>query len=161
VLSAYAQARQQLAILPGLGRNTALHATASGKAWLASLSEEEAIEIALRHGLEARTEHTVTRVSDLLAELELVETNGYAIAEGEFTSQVNSIAFPIGADRFGAVVAAVAVSAPASRMDRDRMAEIAPAVKQTAADLEAIWPIGVMRTDSMRREDLSPAPEPD
>lgn len=158
VLSAYAQARQQLAIMPALGRNVALHATASGKAWLASLPGDQGLEIALRHGLTPRTERTITEVAALVAEFERVREAGYALAEGEFTNQVNSIAFPIGAERLGVVVAALAVSAPASRMDRERLTELAPTVREAAAGLEAIWPVGAVRAEALRREDLTSTP---
>jgi IclR family acetate operon transcriptional repressor len=154
-LSAYAQARQQLAILPALGHNKSLHATASGKAWLASLPEDEAIGIALGHGLKPRTERTITQVGTLIAELDRVRADGYALARAEFTDEVNSVAAPIGGARLGVVVATVAVSAPAGRLGEERVAELAPLVAATGTELEAIWPIGALRTDSMSRQKIA------
>jgi IclR family transcriptional regulator, acetate operon repressor len=144
VLSAYAQARQQLAILPALGRNTKLHASASGKAWLASLPEDDAAELALRHGLDARTPATITEVGKLLPELAKARRDGYATATGEFTADVNSIAFPIGVKRLSKVIATIAVSAPASRLPVKRFKEVMPLVRDAAAELEAVWPLGAL-----------------
>lgn len=144
VLSAHAQARQQLAILPALGRNVNLHASASGKAWLASLPEKEAAEIALRHGLRERTDATITDLSALLAELAKARSDGYATAFGEFIDDVNSVAFPIGSERIGKAIATVAVSAPASRLPASRIEEVVPLVRQAAADLEEVWPLGAL-----------------
>jgi DNA-binding IclR family transcriptional regulator len=146
VLSAYAQARQQLAILPALGRNVNLHATASGKAWLASLPEKEAVEISLKHGLNSRTKRTVTEISSLLKELDRARDKGYAVAFGEFTDDVNSVACPIGGRRLGRVVATVAVSAPASRLPRNRVEAVASLVRSAADELEVLWPLGAVPT---------------
>lgn len=158
LLSAYAQARQQLAILPALGRNTTLHATASGKAWLATMPEKEALKLALHHGLTEQTPNTITEVGELTEALAKVREDGFALAIGEFTEEVNSIAYPVGSDRLGSVVATVAISAPASRLDRDRIAELVPLVAETAAELEAIWPIGVRRSDQLPLGDRTLAP---
>jgi DNA-binding IclR family transcriptional regulator len=147
VLAAYAQGRHQLSIVPALGTNISLHATASGKAWLASLPEEQAAEIALRHGLVPRTEKTVTELSALLDELKRTREKGYGLAVSEFSDGVNAIAIPIGAERLGGVIATVAVTAPTNRLPAKpakQVEAIAALVRQTAAELEKIWPIGAL-----------------
>jgi IclR family transcriptional regulator, acetate operon repressor len=144
VLAAYAQGRHRLSVVPALGTNISLHATASGKAWLASLPEKEAAGIALRHGLVPRTEKTVTELPALLDELARVRGKGYAIAAGEFSEGVNAVAIPVGAERFGAVIGALAVTAPANRLPArpaKRVEAVAALVRETVVELEKLWPI--------------------
>jgi DNA-binding IclR family transcriptional regulator len=65
-----------------LGRPVALHATSTGKAFLAWLPEEERAA-ALAETLERYTNTTVTDVEALEAELRTVRRRGYAVSRGE------------------------------------------------------------------------------
>ena len=147
VLTSFAQTpdRRRLAVWPAIGTVLAPHASASGKVWLASMPDEHAVEIALRHGLEALTPNTITTLDGLLRELAAVRRDGYAIAESEWVEDVSAIAFGIGAARFGGVVGTITLSAPSTRMSRARLVEIAPRVRQAAVDLETIWPTHAIR----------------
>jgi IclR family acetate operon transcriptional repressor len=147
VLTAFAQApdRRRLAVWPALGTVLAPHASASGKVWLASMPDEQAVGIALRLGLEPLTERTVTTLDRLLAELDRVRRDGYGIAESEWIEDVSAISFGIGAERFGSVVGAITLSGPSTRTSRERLVELAPRVGRAAAELEAIWPTHAVR----------------
>jgi DNA-binding IclR family transcriptional regulator len=147
VLTAFAQApdRRRLAVWPALGTVLAPHASASGKAWLASMPDEQAVEIALRQGLDALTDRTITTLERLLGELAQVRRDGYGIAEGEWIEDVSAVSFGIGAERFGGVVGAITLSGPSTRTSRERLVEIAPRVGRAAAELEAIWPTHAVR----------------
>jgi DNA-binding IclR family transcriptional regulator len=138
-----AQAKRGLSIASNLGMRVALHATASGKAWLASLNNEQATARALRDGLRALTSKTIGSVERLLAELEVARRRGYALAEGEFLDHVNAIAAPIGIARFGFAVGAIAVSAPASRLDHSRLVRLAPKMRAAASEISDVWPLNV------------------
>jgi DNA-binding IclR family transcriptional regulator len=65
-----------------LGRAVALHATSTGKAFLAWLPAEERA-LALRQPLEAYTDKTVTDPAALEAELRDVRRRGHAVSRGE------------------------------------------------------------------------------
>jgi IclR family acetate operon transcriptional repressor len=147
VLVAHSQqtGRQRLTILPDLGTVQAPHTTSSGKAWLASMSDEQALQIALKEGLRPLTARTITRVDELLAELERVRADGYGIVEDEAIEGISAVAFAIGTKRFGRAVGTIALSAPSSRTTRDKLVGIAPVVEHAAAQLEAIWPEHVVR----------------
>jgi IclR family acetate operon transcriptional repressor len=147
VVTAFAQTpdRRRLAVWPALGTVLAPHASASGKVWLASMPDEQAIEIALRHGLEPLTSSTITTLDRLLRELATVRLQGYGIAENEWIDDISAIAFGVGAVRFGGVVGAITLSAPSARTSRARLAEIAPRVRQAATALETIWPTHAVR----------------
>lgn len=126
--------------VPTLGTNVVLHATASGKAWLATLGSERAVAIALGHGLRQLTERTLVSVDAVLADLAGVRERGYAIAEGEYLEHVNAVAVAIGGSRFGMTVGTLAVSGPAHRLPESALSETAETVRAAAAELEAVWP---------------------
>src|SRR6185295_15092401 len=76
-----------------------LHATASGKIFLSGLSDAERGEyLARQGGLKRLTSRTITTEEALLAELETVRTNGYAIDHGELYEDHRSLAVPIRKD---------------------------------------------------------------
>ena len=145
VFVANAQGTQRLAIVPTIGRDVVLHATASGKAWLASLATEQAVAAVLHEGLTEVTPRTITRLETLLEELERVRQQGYATVEGEFTEGVNAIAVAFGQQRFQHAVGAIVLSAPSTRFATDRMTEMVPIVRAAAGELEAVWPHDVAR----------------
>lgn len=90
-----------------------LHATSSGKVFLAYMPEAE-MESYLSEPLESRTATTVTDVDQLRDELKLVRERGYATSWEEEDEGVNAIAVPVrmGQDE---VVAAIGVVGPSYR----------------------------------------------
>src|SRR5581483_2403023 len=66
-------------IASGLGQPIPLHATASGKAILAHMSDSELVRLSREKGLPALTSKTITNFSDLKAHLAEVRVRGYAI----------------------------------------------------------------------------------
>ena len=145
VLVSHSQAKHRLSVMPMPGRSYPPHATSSGKAWLASMTNERALAIALRNGLVALTEKTITTLDGLLAELDRVREAGFATHDGEAAEGIRAVACAIGQERFGAVVGTVAVSAPSSRVSPEQMAELAPAVERCAREIEAVWPADAAR----------------
>jgi IclR family transcriptional regulator, acetate operon repressor len=147
VVTAFAQTpdRRRLAVWPALGTVLAPHASASGKVWLASMPDDQAVAIALRHGLAPLTASTITTLDRLVHELERTRVQGYGIAENEWIDDISAIAFGIGQNRFGGVVGAITLSAPTARTSRARLVEIASRVQRAAADLETIWPTHAVR----------------
>jgi IclR family acetate operon transcriptional repressor len=87
--------------------------------------------------LERRTDKTITTETALRADLATVRARGYAVTDEELEPGLIAVAAPIyGYD--GAVVAAVSVSAPASRMTRDELAAAAARCVEEAAGLSAV-----------------------
>jgi IclR family transcriptional regulator, acetate operon repressor len=136
---------QTLRLVPLVGVAAPTHATASGKVWLASLSEGQAVQVMRRQGLARVTSRTITSQSRLLAELRRVRRDGYAITDGELAEEGRAIAAPIlHGDR---VVGAVAVSGPSFRLPLSRLQRLAPRVRRSARELEALWPFEVTARD--------------
>lgn len=140
-LISHAQTRRHgLTILPIPGSYIPPHATAAGKAWLASLGDNEAIERALTFGFERLTSSTIGTVEALIKDLREVRIRGYSTNLGEYTDDINALGVAIGKGRFGKTVGTVSVSAPATRMGLVEMEEISPVLIDAASAIESIWP---------------------
>ncbi len=136
---------QRLRMLPLVGLAAPLHATASGKVWLASLPRSEAARLLARRGLPRLGPRTITSRPRLLAQLQEVRRRGYAIVDEELVEGGRAVAAPIW--NAGRVVGAVAVSGPAFRLPLAKLHRMSERVKRAAADLAAIWPLGVTARD--------------
>ena len=115
-----------------VGLSVPLHCSALGKVLLAYGTAQ------LPAGrLERRTDKTITSEAALRAELAGVRARGYAITDEELEPGLIALAAPVyGFD--GAVVAALSVSAPATRMTRDRLTAAAGHCVTEAAGLSAV-----------------------
>ena len=74
--------------------------------------------------LERRTEHTITGRAALEAELATVRRRGYAVIDGELEPGLVAVAAPVYRDG-GAVVAALSVSGPGTRLTPARVTDVA------------------------------------
>jgi len=115
-----------------VGLSVPLHCSALGKVLLAFGAAQ------LPPGqLERRTDRTITSDPALRADLAGVRARGYAVTDEELEPGLIAVAAPVhGYD--GAVVAALSVSAPATRMSRDQLAAAAEACTSEAAGLSAV-----------------------
>lgn len=114
-----------------LGRVVPLHCSAQGKVLLAYGSAE------LPPGrLEKLTAATVTSREVLLAELAGIRSAGYAVTDAELEPGLVAVAAPVCAAP-GKVVAALAVSGPATRVTPERTAELAGHCAAGASALSA------------------------
>jgi DNA-binding IclR family transcriptional regulator len=87
--------------------------------------------------LERRTARTVTSRAELDADLAEVRRDGYAITGEELEPGLVAVAAPVRRDG-GTVVAAMSVSAPASRLTRARIPVVAAQCASQAAALSAV-----------------------
>jgi DNA-binding IclR family transcriptional regulator len=78
-----------------VGQRMDLHAGAAGKVLLAYLSETERNIILTSKPLPKRTSATITNPNALIAELNKVKQNGYAISKGERNPDSFSLAAPV------------------------------------------------------------------
>jgi IclR family transcriptional regulator, acetate operon repressor len=121
-----------------VGKSSAAHATASGKAMLAWLPEHEIRRILGIHGTTKFTANTITEWSALIEELRHVRRNGYAVDREEFQPGVHCVGAAI-RDHSGAVVGALSASAPTMRATEEHLAlmreEVASAARALSAQL--------------------------
>jgi IclR family transcriptional regulator, pca regulon regulatory protein len=120
-----------------VGTRFPAYATSMGRVLLAGLGDEDLDEFVAGADLRRLTAHTVTTRQELRRELRRVRSQGWALVDQELEEGLRSVAAPI-RDRVGRVVAAVNVSAHASRTSKDGMRRnLLPPLLATAGRIEA------------------------
>lgn len=104
----------------GLGSRLPAHATSLGHVLLAGLPAPDLDGYLDAADLQRFTSHTVTDPTALRAEVARVRVQGWAMIDQELEIGVRSVAAPL-RNRTGCTVAAINVSAPASRVTLDAM----------------------------------------
>jgi IclR family acetate operon transcriptional repressor len=99
-----------------MGKLDAVYATATGKAIIAWLPEDDMRRIVSGQGLRRITPTTITDIDLLIEELRLVRRSGVAIDREEFLPGVICVAAAI-RDRDGTVVGSIGASMPTMRAD--------------------------------------------
>jgi IclR family KDG regulon transcriptional repressor len=125
------ESHQGTRVVSAVGSREELHASAVGKALLAFLSEQQVNEIIGRHGLKAKTPHTITDSEVFKKHLTLIRKRGYSIDEEEGEIGTRCIGAPV-FDHTGHVTASISVAAPSQRLDRDKVLHFAPLVIEIA-----------------------------
>jgi DNA-binding IclR family transcriptional regulator len=122
-----------------------LFATASGKAWLATLKANDAVQlIAKQDGFTHADRYgpnVIRSIEALLKELRTTARRGYGLAINEAEPGVTAIAAAIRSGSDGATVGTVSIAGPTVRMTENRVRELAPLVTQCATELSSLWPV--------------------
>jgi DNA-binding IclR family transcriptional regulator len=121
-----------------LGRQTSMHATSAGKAFLAWLPAEE-IESILASPLPEYTGTTRTDESTLRGELAGIREQGYSVSVGELEAHVYGVAAPV-FDVTGRPFAIVSVWGPKERLPESRFAELGELVQKAASEIADALP---------------------
>jgi DNA-binding IclR family transcriptional regulator len=117
-----------------IGQTLPLHCTALGKVHLAFDADEQ-VRAMLPETLERYTANTLVERSALIAQLEAVVQDGYAVDNGEFMEDVSSVAVPI-RDYTRTVVGSLAIAGPSYRMARERISiELGQVVLEAGREL--------------------------
>ena len=120
-----------------VGTRFPAYATSMGRVLLAAMPDEALAEYLDRVGLARLTARTVASPAALRAELLRVRAQGYAIVDQELEEGLRSVAVGV-RDRAGGVLAAVDLSAHASRTSVEAMRrELLPHLLAAAARIEA------------------------
>lgn len=136
--------RRIMTVAINVGTRFPAYATSMGRVLVANLTSEQIEAFLERVEVGRLTDHTVSSVAALRAELKQVHEQGYAIVDQELEEGLRSLAAPV-RDRAGAVVAAVNVSVHASRTSVESMRKLLlPPLLETAeritADLRVTTP---------------------
>lgn len=118
-----------------IGRRLPCHATAAGKSLLAWRDQDE-VKRLLPRRLPKLASRTITDLDELLHELTRVRERGYSTAWRELEDDLAAVGAPV-RDHSGAVVGALVISAPVSRIPLKSLAAYAPPVLNAAQSLSA------------------------
>jgi DNA-binding IclR family transcriptional regulator len=116
-----------------IGRRSALHATSTGKVFLA-FTPPERREAYIRRGLPAVTERTITDADELRAHLAEVRQRGFGAALEELEVGLHAVAAPV-FSHDGVVIATVCVSGPSYRLVAERIAEVGRLAADSALEI--------------------------
>ncbi len=125
-----AESPQRVKLAARPGQRLPVHATASGKAFLAYMSPEEVSNL-LPDPPGRFTDTTLTSLDQLSEDLRLAHERGFAISLQEYEQGINAVAAPV-LDVHGWPTAAIAIAGPAFRLSANRMLEIGGAVRAAA-----------------------------
>lgn len=121
---------QRLRTVSAVGESFPLYCTANGKAYLATLGDD-AVEALIGKAYKARTQHTITRLPQLLDDIRTVRRDGYALDREEHTIGICAAGVAL-RDMLGNYVA-ISVPVPAQRfhIERAKICERLLATKRT------------------------------
>lgn len=139
-------ARGGLMYQPLLTSNTVpLHATASGKVWLAHLRRQEVRDIIAHNGGFGEAEqfgpNAVRSFDQLFQELDRTQARGFGVAASEAEPGVTAVAAAICSGLDGAPVGSISIAGPGVRMSERRLGELGPLVIAVAQQLSELWPL--------------------
>lgn len=128
---------------PGQEQGVVVHlaTAAGGRAWLAALTDEEALALVGAQGL-VRADGPELRLSipDLLAILAETRARGYAMAVDSYIPGMAAMAVPVRYHAAGPVLGCLSIAGPAVRMTPARMEALAPVLQDAAAELSLAAP---------------------
>lgn len=127
----HATANHMIAVAGRTGEAVPLHCTAHGKALLADCEASDLKTLFGPKDLQQYTPQTVTSLDRLAKVCAEIKRKGYAADDAEYQEGIRCVAAPI-RDKDGAVIGSIGISAPATRFPRERYAECAGVVMETA-----------------------------
>jgi len=113
-----------------------MHATASGKAMLATFDDDRIETIIGSYSHASPTEHTITDKEQLLDEVAAIRERGYSVVDQEFVEGMRSIGVAVSYPN-GRLLGALHISAPAYREALGAFRDaVADTIASVAAELE-------------------------
>jgi DNA-binding IclR family transcriptional regulator len=125
---------QIIAVSGQTGEFKPLYCTAHGKALLADCGLSGLKTILGSEPFRQYTPQTLRSIEYLAQACARIKKEGYALDDSEFEEQVRCVAAPI-RDNDGSIVAAIGISAPATRLATEQLAEVAHQVAATAREI--------------------------
>jgi IclR family transcriptional regulator, acetate operon repressor len=121
-----------------VGYRAAAHCIAGGKVLLASLEPGLRGRLLRSRKLVARTSRSITRISDLEAELDKIRARGYGTNDEENFDGIVAVAVPI-LDANERVVAALTMHGPLPRLTPERCQTEVPRLRHASRRIASAW----------------------
>lgn len=128
--------RKGLRYDPDMGMHARLSCTASGHAWLLTMTDEQAIALVSSQGFGSPKDYgprAPTTVKALLGFLHAARVRGYAMIDEVFAPGMSAIAVPV--MRRKEAIGVISVAGPRMRLSSERMQSLASALQAAAAEL--------------------------
>lgn len=144
---------------PDMGAEIPLHATANGKAWLATMDDKRARAILSARGLKpppAAGRRCLKKIDDVMAAVRKARAQGFgtALEEAETGTAAVAVAFRSGLGADAPVAGTISVAGPLTRITPERYETYAEALKVAAQELAELWPIRAFTGEAVLREPL-------
>ncbi|MGG2398672.1 IclR family transcriptional regulator [Pseudomonas sp. SH1-B] len=136
-------ARSGLRYDPDMGRDAPLFYTASGHAWLASMSDAEALQLVRRQGVVDMDElgpNAPRSEQALLQRLALARQQGYAWVMESSSLGTAALAAVVRHPVEGRVIGVLSIAGPSARLSLARIEQLAQDLLAAAAELSAASP---------------------
>lgn len=137
--------RSSLRYDPITGHDVPLHVTSMGKAWLATLPEDEAVRLVAERGYGGALigPNAIRDEAALRTELKVTRARGFGMVREEAEAGVSAIAAIIrdGVQPGARPVAAMSIAGPAFRLSEERLEGFVPVLREAAQELSRIWPV--------------------
>lgn len=140
---------------PVKGHDLPLHATAMGKAWLATLPEAEALRIATAAGFTgAAGPNALTTAAELTRHLRETRERGYGLVNEEAEPGIAAIAMLVHDGASGAPVGSISIGGPSFRLSREKLVSFVPELRAAADELSALWPVRTYQARNLQERSL-------
>ena len=136
-------ARSGLRYDPDMGRDAPLFYTASGHAWLASMSDADALALVARQGIADPADfgpNAPRNEQELLQRLALARQQGYAWVMESSSLGTAALAAVVRHPVEGRVLGVLSIAGPSARLPLTRIEQLAPELLAAAAELSAASP---------------------
>lgn len=124
---------QRIRLAAAVGQRLPAFCTASGKAILALLPEENVRQI-LQGSMKSYTPNTPLSVEAILGGLRQARQLGFAISVEEFEDGINAVSAPI-VNSEGVPVASIAIAGPSYRLTVEQMEAIGPSIAAATSEI--------------------------
>lgn len=128
VYIAKVEGKHALGMYSHIGARLPMHCTALGKSILA-FSTADRLQEVLAELSRPRTPNTITSEQAFKEELDLIRSQGFAIDNEENEVGICCVSAPI-LDYTGCAIAAMSISGPRDRMDRERCMQLGPLIRE-------------------------------
>lgn len=124
---------------PDMGMDTRLSCSATGHAWMMTMSDERALALVSQQGFGQPKEfgpNAPTTVTALLKFVQAARERGYATINEVFAPGMTAMAAPIQRRGYPAI-GVISIAGPLIRLDEKRMVKLGPALLAAASELAA------------------------
>jgi len=132
-------ARKGLRYDPDMGMDARLSCSATGHAWMLTMTDERALALVSKQGFGSPKEYgpkAPTTVKALLEFLHAGRHRGYAVINEVFAKGMTAMAAPV-RRRDQPAIGVISIAGPLSRLDEKRMKELGPVLLAAASELAA------------------------